>query len=214
MRHQALRPVALMLCLLLSAGAPVQADTIRLDDVVQTVNGGQRRQAPELRLRSISQRENTAAAANNSRTFAPGRANDPVAPAAPAGPTTTTSIISSGITTQQDGGNIETIDIGDVTGTVCDCGEIPPAPGTRGFPRWPLLFLPPLICLTGICDGDERRPPPDCIDCPPPDVIPEPATLLLFGTSLLALGAGARRRRQRVTAAKQGGESTTTGEEG
>lgn len=213
MRHQALRPVALMLCVLLIAGAPAQADTIRLDDVVQTVNGGQRRQSPELRLRSISQHENTAAAANNSRTFAPGRANDPVAPAAPAGPTTTTSIISSGITTQQDGGNVETIDIGDVTGTVCDCGEIPSPPG-GGFPRWPLLFLPPLICLAGICDGGNGEIP-ECPNCPQPNgEIPEPATLLLFGTSLLALGAGARRRRQRAAAAKSGGESSNMGEEG
>lgn len=208
MRHQALRPVALMLCVLLIAGAPAQADTIRLDDVVQTVNGGQRRQSPELRLRSVSQSSNTAAA-NNARTFAPSRANDPVAPSAPSGPTTTTSIISSGITTQQDG-NIETIDIGDVTGTVCDCGEIPVAPG-GGFPRWPLLALAgiPLFFRGGDDTPDFPRQPP-----PPGEPIPEPATLLLFGTSLLALGAGARRRRQHATAAKQGGESSNMGEEG
>lgn len=215
MRHQALRPVALMLSVLLIAGVPAQADTIRLNDVVQTAGSGQGRQAPQVRLRSLSQESNTAAANNTPRNFAPARSNDPVvtasAPSGPAAPTT--SIISTGTTTTQDGGTVETIDIGDVTGTVCDCGEIPVPPG-GGFPRWPLLFLPPLICLTGICDGGDRECPPGSPACPrpPDDVIPEPTTLLLLGTSLLALGAGARRRRK--GAAGRGEDSSVTGEEG
>jgi len=90
-----------------------------------------------------------------------------------------------------------------VTGTVCDCGEIPfiPDVARRGFPWW-LLGGIPLICVSGVCfDSDEEcivncgpTPPETPTPTPPPNPIPEPATLLLFGSGLLALGARARRR--------------------
>ena len=94
----------------------------------------------------------------------------------------------------QQGGQVETIDLGDVTGTVCDCGEILVEDIPGGVPWWPLLGLAG-IPLFFIDDGDKPpNTPPG--PTPTPTVVPEPATLFLFGTSLLALGAGARRRRR------------------
>ncbi len=90
-----------------------------------------------------------------------------------------------------------------VEGTVCDCGEIL-VPG--GFAKWPLIFLAaiPLIFIHDCEDCD--TPTPTCTTCnvivtptptptpPSSTTTPEPATLLLFGTGLLAVGATLRRR--------------------
>lgn len=96
-------------------------------------------------------------------------------------------------------GQVVTVDLGDVTGTVCDCGEIAPtdAPGTGssggGFPRLPLLAFaaaPGPICLfTNLCSPEPPPPPP-----PPPPAVPEPLTLLTFATGLGAFAALRRRR--------------------
>ena len=102
---------------------------------------------------------------------------------------------------------VDSVEDAIVEGTVCDCGEIL-LPAAAGFPKWPLLFLAgiPLIFIGG---GDE-----DCVDCnrdcvvcdtiiiptptPTPRLIttetPEPASLFLFGTGLLAFAGGLRRR--------------------
>jgi hypothetical protein len=89
-----------------------------------------------------------------------------------------------------------------VEGTVCDCGEIL-VPG--GFPKWPLIFLA-AIPLIFIHDCEDCDTPPTCTTCnvvvtptptptPPSNTsTPEPATILLFGTGLLAFGATLRRR--------------------
>ena len=95
---------------------------------------------------------------------------------------------------------------GDVQGTVCDCGEIIIAGG--GFPKWPLFFLGaiPLFFIHG---GEEVItttfvPPVPTSTIPPPSVIPqvpEYASLLLFGTGLIVIGAFGRqtfRRKQRA----------------
>ncbi|MDQ3648786.1 MAG: PEP-CTERM sorting domain-containing protein [Acidobacteriota bacterium] len=120
--------------------------------------------------------------------------------------------------TQGEGPTVETVDLGDVTGTVCDCGEILLPPVGGGFPKWPLLALAavPLVFLKR---GGGRTidridipqssveplvPPPSNVPVvPPPPLppvivqpIPEPATLTLLGSSLIALGSVIRRRRR------------------
>ena len=88
-------------------------------------------------------------------------------------------------------GGVDVVDQGDVEGTICDCGEIT-VPG-GGFPKWPLLFLAaiPFFFLGGCDDCDERvRETPTPEETP----IPEPASLLLFGSGLAAFGASLRRR--------------------
>jgi len=202
MKHQALRTSAVMLSLLLITPLHVRAGHIQFADVAQTmvgVQGGQPR--VELRLRHLSQSGRTpvvsGAAAQQGTTTgsqSTGTTQSGTQTTAPAGgaPTLTGIEPAQGGT----GGQIQVVDLGEVTGTVCDCGPLPPVeiPG-GGFPLWPLfgLGVVPLFFLP------DEEPPDDVIPTPtptPPETpIPEPTTILLLGSSLLALGAGARRRR-------------------
>jgi hypothetical protein len=101
---------------------------------------------------------------------------------------------------------VQTIEQGEISGTICDCGEITVPGGGGGFPWWPFLALVPIVCVTGACTNNNDCVGPNCIpactDCNPPE-IPEPGTLLLFGTGLTILGAGLRRRYSRVKLEKQ-----------
>jgi hypothetical protein len=143
-------------------------------------NGGQ---SQELRLRSVSQDSGTPV---NGALVSSSKSS-----------TDTSSEPSSLISTAagfQEGqqGNVEVIQEGDVTGTVCDCGEIF-IPG-GGFPKWLALGGIPLICVLVDCTPNHQE---DCIgDCnpPPPPQVPEPATIFLLGSGLAALGAKGRRR--------------------
>jgi hypothetical protein len=191
-----------MLCVLLATAAPAQAGTIHLADVIQGFAEGRRGPAADLRLRAVQQQGGKTApgvvASTQSRSDASGTTASGNPANVPDGATagnTSTSLISQDPAGQQQG-TVETIDLGDVTGTVCDCGEIPDieVPG-GGFPLWPLLGLGGIPFL--FIDRGENPPgvPPGPTPTIPPGAIPEPATLLLFGSGLLALGAGARRRR-------------------
>jgi hypothetical protein len=88
---------------------------------------------------------------------------------------------------------VEFVDQSDVEGTVCDCGEIT-VPG-GGFPKWPLLFLAavPFFFIHG-CDQCETPTPTTTPTPPSTTEVPEPTSLLLFGSGLVAFGAGLRRR--------------------
>jgi hypothetical protein len=205
MKHQAIRRAALMLSVLLAAVVPTQAGTITLADVAQIlVNGQTGRPARDFRVRSITLNGSvpvsgltTSSAQSGNQTSSPNGSTNGTSTGAGDG---SASLIDTA-QTQQPGGTVETIDLGDVTGTVCDCGEIPviDLPG-GGFPKWPLLALAglPLFFIPG---GDDDvttpGPTPPGPPPPPPPPIPEPATILLFGSGLMALGAGARRRRAR-----------------
>lgn len=95
---------------------------------------------------------------------------------------------SAGGQTPQGGGTtVRNVELGDVTGTVCDCGEIEPAPPGAGdgggFPKFPLLALAAFPMIP-------PPPPPRR----PPTPVPEPLTLAALAAGLAALAALRDRR--------------------
>jgi hypothetical protein len=197
-----------MLSVLLIAAVPAQAGTIKFGDVIALATINQSgRPTVDLRLRSVTQQSGGASSQDKQTVSGGAQQQDRKNIQTPTGGSSAggadSSITGTTIPVQQSGSvQVETIELGDIQGTICDCGEILIPKG--GFPKLPLLALAgiPLLFL----GGDDDIPPIDIIptpEPPPPPQVPEPATLLLLGTGLAALGAGARRRR----AARSNGQS-------
>jgi hypothetical protein len=186
------------LCFLLLTAVPALAEPVQINHVVQTLTSTQG--VLDLRLNSLAQDP----AKGTQQT---GPRGESVAKTQ--GPSKTESIISSVIVTAEGATiGIEDIEDGEVEGTICDCGELMIAGGA--FPKWPFLFLAavPVVFINSCDDCDENpksspTPTPPSNPSPTPTPTPEPASLLMFGTGLLAAGAGLRRRYARSKALEQ-----------
>jgi hypothetical protein len=200
MMSRAFRPTAAILSILLLSGVPTHAAPVAISEVIQVL--GSYQNAPELRLRNVPQSTNSLVNEGEGPSPVASTTQESVAGDVAGIPDTTTAdVISSdvggdtllaGVAVSADPqAGVDVVDQGDVEGTICDCGEIT-VPG-GGFPKWPLLFLAaiPFFFIHGCDDCETPTPPPTPPSTPE---IPEPASLLLFGSGLAAFGAGLRRR--------------------
>lgn len=198
--------VAIVSVFLLTA-VPALADTVRINQVVQTLTSSTG--SPDLRLNTLVAQD-PVQTGNKGATPQTGPRND--SQASNQGGAKSDSVIS-GVSVS--GGapqlGVDIIEEGEVEGTICDCGEILVAGGA--FPKWPFLFLGavPLIFIHDCNDCDQEQPTPTPTPTPPtvptptptPPGVPEPATLFLFGTGLAAFGAGLRRRYAKTKSADE-----------
>ena len=198
MMSRAFRPIAATLAILLLSGVPTHAAPVAISQVIQVI--GSYQNPPELRLRSVSQNTNSSVDENGGPSPVASAAQHSAAGGvveiadSSTGDSISADTLLSGVAMSADQqGGVDVVDQGDVEGTICDCGEITVAGG--GFPKWPLLFLAaiPFFFIHG-CDDCETPTPPSTPTPPGTPEIPEPASLLLFGSGLAAFGAGLRRR--------------------
>jgi hypothetical protein len=208
MKSRIFRHASTVASLLLLVAVPTQASPVRFGDVVNVMGDLHRGSHNEqLRLRAtqdpaapLSVRGNIA---SSNGAVSPATDENVVAASNELAATensNTSLVAGTDISPQQPQGDVTVFDQDQVSGTICDCGEIPAVGG--GFPVWPFLLLIPLVCVTGICTGDDKEKPPPPTPTPTPP-IPEPTSLLLLGSGIAALSAGARRRYARMKAAKE-----------
>lgn len=220
MKSRIFRQASVVASFLLLVAVPSQASPIKFADVVNVMGdlekGGQ---VSRLRLRAtqdpttpLSGQNKGSGSSNTSTTSTDGSVVETSNSLAGTENSNSNSSLIAGteLAPQTPQGNVQVFDQDQVNGTICDCGEIPAVGG--GFPKWPFLLLIPLICVTGVCTHHHKVPPPECPTCPPcpncptptptPNV-PEPASLLLLGSGITALAAGARRRYMKMRAAKE-----------
>jgi len=180
LRNRVVRSFAAILSILLLTGVPTYAAPIAFSDVVQVLSNSQ--SPADLRLRNGAQDPAASVKGSMRPTFG----------------------TIDGLETQSDsllagiaiGSDTRTIDIfagDDVEATVCNCGEIIAA---GAWPKWPLLFLATIpIFFINDCDKCDETPLPPSTPTPTlRSQVPEPVSLLLFGTGLAAFGTQLRRR--------------------
>jgi hypothetical protein len=209
MRSRIYRHVSTIASLLLLVAVPAQASPVRFADVVNVMGDLQRSgHTEQLRLRAAQDQTTPLSARTNSSqstdsNVSPATDGNMVAASneltATENSNNTSLVAGTDLAPQQTQGQVTVFDQDQVNGTICDCGEIPAIGG--GFPKWPFLLLIPLVCVTGICTHDHKKPPPE-VPTPTP-TIPEPTSLLLLGSGIAALSAGARRRYAKIRAAKE-----------
>src|SRR5437763_1576371 len=122
MSRQGLRPIAITLSLLLAAEGPAQASPIKFADVVAqavATRASGERQTFDLRLRTLPQNGRTG---TNSDTQTKTQTPATTTTTQPAQTDTSTpTVTNTEVQTPQGQGNVESVQLGDVTGTVCDC---------------------------------------------------------------------------------------------
>lgn len=198
LRNRAVRSFAAILSILLLTGVPTHAGPIVFSDVIQVLSNNQN--PPDLRLRNVAQ--NPASAKGSVQpTF---RQFGMDSSASILGRESPSDSLLAGIAIGSEPQTIDVFAADDVEASICNCGEIIAA---GGWPKWPLLFLATIpLFFINHCDNCDDTPVPTPTPTPtPPSQVPEPLSLLLFGTGLAAFGPRLRRRylRSRLTVQKR-----------
>ena len=193
------------ICIFLLTAVPAISDPVTSKQVVQTLSSSQG---------TLDLRLNTLVTQDPATTKSGTQPNGPRAESSPGTEQARTESIIPGIAITSEGQQLGVeYEEGEVDGTICDCGEIPLIAGS--FPKWPFLFLAavPLAFIDTCDDCDQENesptptptptPPSVPTPTPPPPGVPEPGTLLLFGSGLVAAGAGLRRRYAKMKLAQQ-----------